>query len=201
MQSATLAVVAPPIAEALIATAMGLFAAIPAVIAYNRYADKVVRLEIPLRRLHGGVLQHPAAARARQTEGCEMATPLKKRKLMAEINVVPYIDVMLVLLVIFMVTAPLLTQGVKVELPKAGAEPIQDVPDHPPLVVSVDAAATSTSISATTRMSRPARQGDCCAGRRGTAQSAGDAGSGESRPRRTLRQRRGRHGAVAAGWC
>jgi len=44
-QTATLAVVAPPIAEALIATAMGLFAAIPAVIAYNRYADKVVRLE------------------------------------------------------------------------------------------------------------------------------------------------------------
>ena len=46
MQTATLAVVAPGIAEALIATAMGLFAAIPAVIAYNRYADKVVRLEI-----------------------------------------------------------------------------------------------------------------------------------------------------------
>ncbi|MDA0706793.1 MAG: protein TolQ [Proteobacteria bacterium] len=45
VQSATLATVAPPIAEALIATAMGLFAAIPAVIAYNRYADKVVRLE------------------------------------------------------------------------------------------------------------------------------------------------------------
>lgn len=44
-QTATLAVVAPPIAEALIATAMGLFAAIPAVIAYNRYADKTVRLE------------------------------------------------------------------------------------------------------------------------------------------------------------
>jgi biopolymer transport protein TolR len=68
-----------------------------------------------------------------------MATPLQKRKLMAEINVVPYIDVMLVLLVIFMVTAPLLTQGIKVELPKAGAEPIADVPDHPPLIVSVDA--------------------------------------------------------------
>ena len=44
-QTATLAVVAPPIAEALIATAMGLFAAIPAVIAYNRFADRVVRLE------------------------------------------------------------------------------------------------------------------------------------------------------------
>jgi len=68
-----------------------------------------------------------------------MATPMQKRKLMGEINVVPYIDVMLVLLVIFMVTAPLLTQGVKVELPKAGAEPIEDVPDHPPVILSVDA--------------------------------------------------------------
>ncbi len=67
-----------------------------------------------------------------------MSTPLQKRKLMAEINVVPYIDVMLVLLIIFMVTAPLLTQGITVELPKAGAEPIADVPNHPPLVVSVD---------------------------------------------------------------
>jgi biopolymer transport protein TolQ len=46
VQSATLAVVAPGIAEALVATAIGLFAAIPAVIAYNRYADKVARLEV-----------------------------------------------------------------------------------------------------------------------------------------------------------
>lgn len=69
-----------------------------------------------------------------------MATPLQKRKLMGEINVVPYIDVMLVLLVIFMVTAPLLTQGIKVELPKAGAEPIEDVADSQPVVLSVDAA-------------------------------------------------------------
>jgi biopolymer transport protein TolR len=68
-----------------------------------------------------------------------MPAPMQKRKLMGEINVVPYIDVMLVLLVIFMVTAPLLTQGIKVELPKAGAEPIADIPDHPPLIVSVDA--------------------------------------------------------------
>jgi biopolymer transport protein TolR len=65
---------------------------------------------------------------------------VKKRKLMAEINVVPYIDVMLVLLVIFMVTAPLLTQGIEVDLPKANAEPIESVPNHQPLVVSVDAA-------------------------------------------------------------
>lgn len=57
---------------------------------------------------------------------------------MAEINVVPYIDVMLVMLVIFMVTAPLLTQGVKVDLPAAAAEPME--PDQQePLVVTVDA--------------------------------------------------------------
>jgi biopolymer transport protein TolR len=69
-----------------------------------------------------------------------MATPLQKRKLMGEINVVPYIDVMLVLLVIFMVTAPLLTQGIEVNLPKASSEPIKSVPNHQPLVLSVDAA-------------------------------------------------------------
>ena len=69
-----------------------------------------------------------------------MATPLQKRKLMAEINVVPYIDVMLVLLVIFMVTAPMLTQGIEVNLPKASSEPIDDIPNHQPLVLSVDEA-------------------------------------------------------------
>jgi biopolymer transport protein TolR len=59
------------------------------------------------------------------------------RKLMGEINVVPYIDVMLVLLVIFMVTAPMLSQGIKVDLPRAGAEPIE--PDKlEPLVLSID---------------------------------------------------------------
>ena len=57
---------------------------------------------------------------------------------MSEINVVPYIDVMLVLLVIFMITAPLLTQGVKVDLPQAEAEPI-DVETQEPLVVTIDA--------------------------------------------------------------
>ena len=67
-----------------------------------------------------------------------MPTPLQKRKLMGEINVVPYIDVMLVLLVIFMVTAPLLTQGIEVELPKAGAEPIETSAERLPLVLSVD---------------------------------------------------------------
>ncbi|MEW7976950.1 MAG: protein TolR [Candidatus Sedimenticola endophacoides] len=56
---------------------------------------------------------------------------------MAEINVVPYIDVMLVLLVIFMITAPLLTQGVRVELPRADAEALPPEADDP-LVVSVN---------------------------------------------------------------
>ncbi|MBT8093645.1 MAG: protein TolR [Gammaproteobacteria bacterium] len=64
---------------------------------------------------------------------------MQQRKLMGEINVVPYIDVMLVLLVIFMVTAPLLTQGIEVELPQANAEPIETPQDHDPLVLSVDA--------------------------------------------------------------
>jgi biopolymer transport protein TolR len=63
-----------------------------------------------------------------------------KRRLMGDINVVPYIDVMLVLLIIFMVTAPLLTEGVKVNLPKAGAEPIdQGGVKQEPLVLSIDA--------------------------------------------------------------
>ncbi len=60
-----------------------------------------------------------------------------RKKLMAEINVVPYIDVMLVLLIIFMITAPLVTQGVKVELPKASSEPVPPS-DLKPLIVSVD---------------------------------------------------------------
>lgn len=64
----------------------------------------------------------------------------QRRKPMGEINVVPYIDVMLVLLIIFMITAPMLTQGVKVDLPQADANPVT-MPDEntEPLVVSVDA--------------------------------------------------------------
>ncbi len=60
----------------------------------------------------------------------------RKRALMAQINVVPYIDVMLVLLIIFMVTAPLLNLGVDIELPKSAASAIQN--DQEPVVVSVD---------------------------------------------------------------
>ena len=61
-----------------------------------------------------------------------------KQKLMAEMNVVPYIDVMLVLLVIFMITAPMLTQGLKVELPKVDSEAIQ-VDNQEPIIITIKA--------------------------------------------------------------
>ena len=61
-----------------------------------------------------------------------------KKKPMSEINVVPYIDVMLVLLIIFMITAPLLSQGVNVDLPKISSEPMLPEPNNPPVVISVD---------------------------------------------------------------
>ena len=61
-----------------------------------------------------------------------------KRKLVAEINVVPYIDVTLVLLVVFMITAPLLMQGVKVELPDANSAPM-DTKEQDPFIVSIKA--------------------------------------------------------------
>ena len=73
-----------------------------------------------------------------------------RRKPMSEINVVPYIDVMLVLLVIFMVTAPLTTQGVEVDLPTADSEPLSNEED--PLVVTVNA---QGEIYVNTGMPRP----------------------------------------------
>jgi biopolymer transport protein TolR len=63
----------------------------------------------------------------------------KKRKPMGEINVVPFIDVMLVLLVVFMVTAPLLNQGIEVELPEANNEPLAIDENLETLVVSLTA--------------------------------------------------------------
>ncbi len=62
-----------------------------------------------------------------------------KRKLMSEINVVPYIDVMLVLLIIFMITAPILQQGVEIELPQASANPLPPE-QREPLVLTIDKA-------------------------------------------------------------
>lgn len=62
--------------------------------------------------------------------------PRIRKRPMAEINVVPYIDVMLVLLVIFMITAPLLTQGVKVDLPKTSSEPLHSE-ETEPLIINI----------------------------------------------------------------
>ncbi len=62
-----------------------------------------------------------------------------KRRLLAEMNVVPYIDVMLVLLIIFMITTPLLSRGVDVELPKANAQPLKPKEMQEPIILSVDA--------------------------------------------------------------
>ncbi len=124
VQQATLAAVAPGIAEALVTTAVGLFAAIPAVIAYNRFADQVSRLELRFDTFveeFSTILQRHGPARRAGLKS--MPAPLRRRKLMGEINVVPYIDVMLVLLIIFMITAPLLKEGIKVDLPNAGAQP------------------------------------------------------------------------------
>lgn len=62
-------------------------------------------------------------------------SPIKK-KLKAEINVVPLIDVMLVLLIVFMIAAPMMNQGIKVELPKAAADPVESKEDEP-ITVSI----------------------------------------------------------------
>ncbi|MAV73640.1 MAG: protein TolR [Halieaceae bacterium MED-G27] len=62
---------------------------------------------------------------------------MRQRRALAEINVVPYIDVMLVLLVIFMATAPLLMQGVEVQLPQTATQPVETT-DAEPLIVSID---------------------------------------------------------------
>lgn len=67
-----------------------------------------------------------------------MSKRRNRRRPMSDINVVPYIDVMLVLLIVFMVTAPMLMQGVKVELPKAASIPVGKQDDEP-LIVSVKA--------------------------------------------------------------
>lgn len=64
----------------------------------------------------------------------------KNRRLMGQMNVVPYIDVMLVLLIIFMITAPMLEQGITVELPQVEAAPLdpEEMRENEPLIISID---------------------------------------------------------------
>ncbi|WP_426416551.1 protein TolR [Aestuariirhabdus sp. LZHN29] len=68
-----------------------------------------------------------------------MAKQKQRRRPISEINVVPYIDVMMVLLIVFMVAAPLLTQGVQVDLPKTNAKPMQMPEDEEVLIISIKA--------------------------------------------------------------
>jgi biopolymer transport protein TolR len=69
-----------------------------------------------------------------------MAGTGSSNQLMAEINVTPFVDVMLVLLIIFMVTAPMMVEGLNVNLPQATSEPLPSSEQEPHLVVSIDAA-------------------------------------------------------------
>ena len=196
--------VAPGIAEALIATAIGLFAAIPAVIAYNRYADQVSRLELrydAFMEEFSTILQRYAGRAARLAR----STPWLPHNpaagaLMGEINVVPYIDVMLVLLIIFMVTAPLLAEGIKVELPKAGARPIppEMLKDAKPIVLTIDEQGR-LFLNYNKPEDEPLdRRRGRSAGGRGAAPCARDRGAGARRLPRGLWRSRRRHDHPAA---
>lgn len=66
-----------------------------------------------------------------------MSRKRTRRKPMSEINVVPYIDVTLVLLIIFMITTPMLQTGVQVDLPQAESAPVEQKEDTPPIIVSI----------------------------------------------------------------
>jgi biopolymer transport protein ExbD len=136
---ATIAMVAPGISEALIATAMGLFAAIPAVIAFNKFSSQVERLEMRYDNFKEefAAILHRQARRLRGAGHGHVDQPYirRRRKRMSEINVVPYIDVMLVLLVIFMITAPLDEPGRGNRPAHRQAEPMSDQGD--PLMVTV----------------------------------------------------------------
>ena len=127
-EQAGIAAVAPGISEALFATAIGLFVAIPAVWAYNRFTTRVERLSVR----YESFAEEFSSILQRQSSGEQAELPMagsifhrKRRKLKSEINVVPYIDVMLVLLIIFMVTAPLLTLSVDVKLPSSSAKAVE----------------------------------------------------------------------------
>ncbi len=148
-KNTSLAVVAPGIAEALFATAIGLVAAIPATIFYNKFVADVNKQAGTSRGFCGRIRGHPVAAnrRARHrgtrqwrsgggSAGVVGKRRHRRRPVMAEINVTPMVDVMLVLLIIFMVSAPLLTVGVPIDLPQTQAKSLDQ--DKEPLAVSVD---------------------------------------------------------------
>ena len=127
-RNTSLAIVAPGIAEALFATALGLLAAIPAVIAYNKFNSDTKRYISRLDNFSKDFSQ--------SFKLCQLILNALKNEPMSEINVTPFVDVMLVLLIIFMVTAPLLTVGVQVDLPESAADSLPD--DQEPLTLSIN---------------------------------------------------------------
>ena len=125
----------------------------------------------------------------------------RRRRLMGEINVVPYIDVMLVLLIIFMITAPLLTQGIKVDLPKAGARAARRArrQQPEPLMLSVDARGR-LFLNVGANPQRPLDDADgCWRARRRCLRRAPERGCWSRAIRRGLRARRRGDGDAAAG--
>ena len=142
VKQATLQMVAPGIAEALIATAIGLFAAIPAVMAYNRLNQRVNKLELNYDNFmeeFTAILHRQAFTSSESNKGEAMARARGRgrRELKSEINIVPLLDVLLVLLLIFMATAPIITQSVEVDLPDATESQAVKSNDEPPVIVEV----------------------------------------------------------------
>ena len=126
--------VAPGIAEALIATAVGLFAAIPATIFYNFFVgaparaaggDRPVRAASSRGTSRASASRLAGAARAPGAERWPRRTSAASTAPLSEINVTPFVDVMLVLLIIFMVTAPMMQQGIDVDLPETTTQPLR----------------------------------------------------------------------------
>ena len=126
-RNTSLAIVAPGIAEALFATALGLLAAIPAVVAYNKFNSDSQRYFSKIENFSKIFIYNLIMA---------FNFNRSKKEPMSEINVTPFVDVMLVLLIIFMVTAPLLTVGVQVDLPESAADSLPD--DQEPLTLSIN---------------------------------------------------------------
>ena len=135
-KNTSLAVVAPGIAEALFATALGLLAAIPAVIAYNLFTGQVNKEVARMYRFKDQFKNIFLRGLDKKKVNWFYFMPRNiKSKPFSEINVTPFVDVMLVLLIIFMVTAPLLTVGVQVDLPESNADSLQA--DNEPLELTI----------------------------------------------------------------
>ncbi len=155
-QDTSLATVAPGIAEALFATALGLAAAIPAVMFYNHFAVKLGRAAARAGDRNRRTRQADFEVGPRdEPEGLRRAIACREVVLMAmgvqalgndngedggyqpmaEINITPMVDVMLVLLIIFMVAAPLMVSGVPVQLPKSSAAKVGQ--SKKPMVVTL----------------------------------------------------------------